>query len=174
MNRIGRIYQDPFFPECMVKTETREINRKFCKHTLQHIIDVARIAYIIMLEGGGLESFIEEHGLSGKPEAKDIIYAAALLHDIARWAEYETGEDHAAYGAKMASGVLSRAGFNRDETEIITRAIREHRRMGDNMSILGGYLCRADNLSRPCSQCEAKAECYKYDSMETGRKTLIY
>jgi HD superfamily phosphodiesterase len=174
VGRVDRILQDSFFQECMTRNQMREINRKFCKHTLQHVIDVARITYIIMLEKSDIKLFISEHNLSGREQAKEIIYAAALLHDIARWREYETGEDHAACGAEAAVAVLERAGFSREETKIITRAIREHRRMVEDVSILGERLCRADNLSRACTQCEASGECYKIDDMETGTKFFVY
>lgn len=174
MERVDRIFQDPFFQECMTRNQVKEVDRKFCKHTLQHVIDVARIAYIIILENSDIRLFINEHNLSGREQAKEIIYAAALLHDIARWREYETGEDHAACGAEAAMEVLERAGFSREEIQIITRAIREHRRMGEDVSILGERLYRADNLSRACTQCEASGECYKIDDMETGTKFLVY
>lgn len=174
MNRVERVLQDSFFQECMTRNQAKEINRKFCKHSFQHVIDVARITYIIMLEAGDLQKFIEEHQLAGREGGKEIIYAAALLHDIGRWLEYETGEDHASCGADLAVSILERAGFNRDETKIITRSIREHRRMGEDMSFLGERLYRADNLSRVCSRCEASYDCYKFDDMETGAKVLIY
>lgn len=174
MNRVERVLQDSFFQECMIRNQAKEINRKFCKHSFQHVIDVARVTYIIMLESGDFKKFIEENGLHGREAGKEVIYAAALLHDIGRWREYETGADHAACGAEMAVRILERAGFGRDETKIITRAIREHRRIGEDMSLLGEQLYRADNLSRACSQCEASQECYKFNDMETGTKVLIY
>jgi len=174
VNRVEQVLQDAFFQECMTRNQTREVNRKFCKHTLQHVIDVARVTYIIMLESGDFKKFVDEHSLGGREAAKEIIYAAALLHDIARWREYETGQDHAAMGAEMAVEILERAGFDPAEIKIITRAIREHRNMGENVSMLGERLYRADNLSRACSQCEANYECYKFDDMETGTRTLIY
>lgn len=174
MKRVDRILLDHFFQECMTRNQVREVNRKFCKHTLQHVIDVARITYIIMLENSDIRQFIREHSLSGGEQAKEIIYGAALLHDIARWREYETGEDHAACGAEAAVAVLERAGFGGEEIEIIARAIREHRRMTEEMSILGERLYRADNLSRVCTRCEASVECYKIDDMETGTRFLVY
>lgn len=174
MTRVEQILQDSFFQECMARNQAKEVNRKFCKHSIQHVIDVARVTYIIMLESADLKKFIEEYRLNDREAAKEIIYAAALLHDIGRWKEYETGEDHAACGAEMAVEILVRAGFNQAETNIIIRAIREHRRIGEDMSMLGERLYRADNLSRACSQCEASYECYKFDDMETGTKALIY
>ncbi len=174
MNRVAQVFQDALFQECMTRNQAKEVNRKYCKHTIQHVVDVARVAYIMMLESGDFKKFIEEHRLGSREAAKEIIYAAALLHDIARWREYETGEDHAALGAEMAEEVLVRSGFSPAETKIITIAIREHRNMGENVSILGERLCRADNLSRACSQCAASYECYKFDRMETGTKVLIY
>lgn len=158
----------------MIRNQVKEVNRKFCKHTIQHVIDVARVTYIILLETGDIKRFIEEHHLNSWETAKEIIYTAAILHDIGRWREYETGEDHAVCGAEMAVEILKRVGFTMDETKIITQAISEHRRICENMSMLGERLYRADNLSRACSQCEASYECYKFNDMETGTRILIY
>lgn len=174
MKRIELIMNDPFFQQCMEKNTAKEVERKFCKHDLQHMIDVARITYILVLEHGDFREFVQEHGLSSRQAAKELIYAAGLLHDIARWREFEAGEDHAMVGADYAQQVLRRCDFSPDEIKIIARAIREHRVVGENMSRLGEHLYRADNLSRACSQCNVKDLCYKFKDMETGGQLLVY
>ena len=37
------------------------------------------------------------------------------LHDIGRWRQYETGEDHSIIGAEMAEEILGRAVFSPQE-----------------------------------------------------------
>ncbi len=173
MTRVEAILEDPFYRDWVSQIRTREENRKFCRHDFQHFLDVARITYILLLESGAIKRFTEENDLHLKL-ARELIYAAALLHDIGRWKQYDTGEDHSDVSAELAAGLLAKAGFNPAEVRIITTAIREHRRRTENMSLLGEYLYRADNLSRMCSRCAAGDECYKYDEMETGRRVLIY
>lgn len=174
MYRVDKILNDPWYKKCLARNAAREEDRRFCRHDLQHMLDVARITYMLVLEGGSAgEAAAAGDRLSGDAAGKEVVYAAGLLHDMARWQEYETGEDHAAAGARMAGPVLDRAGFNAAEKEVITAAIREHRTGSRQASLLGRYLCRADDLSRPCSRCAARAECYKLDRMATA-SLLLY
>ncbi len=166
MYRVDKIFHDPWYIKCIERNALCEKNRRFCRHDLQHMLDVARITYILFLEGTGGGKMAAAPELECPvPLNKEVIYAAGLLHDIARWHEYETGEDHAAAGARMAGPVLDRAGFDMVEKDLITTAIKEHRTGGRKASLLGRYLCKADDLSRPCSRCQARRECYKIDRM---------
>ncbi len=174
MERIDAIVRDHLFRECLDKNRATEENREFCKHDLQHFVDVARITYILLLESDALVSFCQDNNLSSLQAAKEVVYAAGILHDIGRWHQYETGEDHSIIGAEMAEEILGRAVFSPQEIRIITRAIREHREQRQGMSLLGELLYRADNLSRACHQCSAKEKCYKFATMETGNLVLIY
>jgi len=174
MERIDAIVRDPLFQDSLARTRMFEQDREFCKHNLQHFVDVARITYILMLESGEIQQFIKEAGLSGPAAAKEAIYAAGILHDVARWREYENGEDHAPLGAVMAEEILERDGFKPQEIRVITHAITEHREQRTDMSRLGELLFRADNLSRACHECNARERCYKLSQMETGNLVLIY
>jgi len=174
MKRIDAIVRDPLFQDSLARIKEFERDRELCKHTLQHFVDVARITYILMLESGESQQFIKDAGLSGPAAAKEVIYAAGILHDVARWREYETGEDHAPLGADMAGEILERNGFNPQEIRVITHAIFEHREQNIQMSRLGELLFRADNLSRACHECSAQEKCYKFSQMETGNLVLIY
>ena len=174
MERIDAIVRDHLFRECLDKNRATEENREFCKHDLQHFLDVARITFFLLLESDGLVSFCQDNNLSSLQAAKEVVYAAGILHDIGRWRQYETGEDHSIIGAEMAEEILGRAVFSPQEIRIITRAIREHREQRQGMSLLGELLYRADNLSRACHQCSAKEKCYKFATMETGNLVLIY
>ena len=40
------------FRSVLTKTQQAEEDREFCKHDLQHFVDVARITYILLLESG--------------------------------------------------------------------------------------------------------------------------
>ncbi len=174
MQRIDAIVRDPLFQDSLSRIKKLEQDREFCKHTLQHFVDVARITYILMLESGQIQQFIEDAGLSGPETAKEVIYAAGILHDVARWREYESGVDHASMGASMAGEILERNGFTHEESRVITQAIFEHREQSIQMSRLGEMLFRADNLSRSCHECSAQERCYKFSQMETGNLVLIY
>lgn len=174
MERIDAIVRDPLFQDSLARTKKFEQDREFCKHTLQHFVDVARITYILMLESGQLQQFIKETRLSGPDAAKEAIYAAGILHDVARWREYESGVDHAPLGADMAGEILERNNFSPEEIRVITQAISEHREQRIQMSRLGEMLFRADNLSRACHECSAQERCYKFSRMETGNLVLIY
>lgn len=174
MRRVSLILEDPFYQECLIRNKSAEVTRRFCKHDFQHMLDVARIAYILCLESGDIIKFVTDHEIENKMTAKEIIYATGILHDIARWTEYQNGGDHAAMGAEMAVDIMIRCEFNENEINIITNAIRQHRSISEDVSILGEKIYRADNLSRACTQCEANVECYKFNDMETGQQALIY
>ena len=68
-----------------------EQNRSYCKHDLNHFLDVARICTITAYD----------HGI---PADKDIIYGAGLLHDIGRCNPRVEG--HEENSAKIAKEIL--------------------------------------------------------------------
>ena len=136
----------------------KEADRIFCRHNMAHVLDVARIAYILNLEEG--------YGLS-----KELIYAASLFHDVGRHVQYETGEKHAFVGARLAESILEDCGFDEVEVQAVVSAIYTH---GDKKIIsersLNGLIARADQLSRACYVCEAADQCNW--SEERKNKTL--
>ena len=159
--RFEKILKHKTFTELIKKTEERESDRIFCRHGMEHIISVARIAYIMALE----------HQLD---ISKDIVYAAALLHDIGRNAEYEHGISHSQAGADIAEQILSDCGYSQTETREIITAILSHRhdKFDTNASPLDMLICKADKLSRTCFDCTAYSECNW--SEEKKNKTLVY
>lgn len=173
VQRVGRILADGVYRHCLEQNAAREVDRPFCHHDFQHMLDVARICYILMVEGNRSKEFIKRHRLNTHQAAKEVIYAAGLLHNIGRWQQYDNGEDHASAGARYARPVLERAGFCPHEIEVITRAIASHRHGGPEGGLLGRLLCRADDLARPCATCAARDNYYKVERMET-REMLIY
>ena len=126
-----------------------ESDRIFCHHELDHLLDVARIA-CLMAEDEGLKA------------DRDIIYCAALLHDIGRAEQYENGTKHEIAGVPIARKILTECGADDDDIRIITEAIREHgnSKIKDNAD-LNGLLYRADKASRHCYICTAADKCHK-------------
>ena len=173
--RIEKIKIDTFYLECLSLNGDRERDRPFCCHDYQHMLKVSQISYKIINQNSQLDEFVKREGLSGPRSAREVIYAAGILHDIGRWRQYDTGEDHALAGAGMARAVLERAGFSIIETAIVIRAISEHRCIVPGQSYLGRVMCLADDLSRPCGDCDARLDCYKYEQVESIKeKNMAY
>lgn len=147
MNQINQIIHHPDYLAHIAKIGEWERNREFCRHNTSHFLDVARIAMILNVQEG--------YGIQ-----QELIYAAALVHDIGRWQQYESGEDHALASAKLAPAILKECGFSDAECEKIVSAIATHResRVKDEKN-LNGLLYRADKLSRPCYFCEQEKNC---------------
>jgi Predicted HD superfamily hydrolase len=174
LKRIELLLNDKQYNEYLKANTDEEKGIKYCQHGLQHHMDVARIAYILVLEHNDLGYFAKEAGLDSKLAAKETIYASGLLHDIAKWQEVQDGVDHAASGARLARDILPRAFFNANEIGLICKAIYEHRNISQNMSFLGERVHRADNLSRVCSQCEERSNCPKRGTREMSVMTFEY
>lgn len=152
MVRVNKIISDKKYLEYADRNQKAEKDRIFCRHDMTHYFDVARIAWILVLEEGlNLE--------------KEIVYAAALLHDTGRWLEYENGEDHAVSSARLSVEILERCGFDKIEIGRITDAIVSHRNPKSN-SDLSRILYKSDKLSRNCLMCKAIGECKKYRNGE--------
>lgn len=174
MKRIELLLNDSLYHTYMAYNAEEESEPKFCRHDISHHIDVARIAYILVLENNDLNFFVKESNLSDKLAAKEVIYAAGLLHDIGKWKEYQVGVDHASFSARLAREILPRVYFNDNEINVIARAIYEHRNLSLDMSFLGERLYRADNLARVCLNCVHQEECPKYDHQEINISGFEY
>ncbi len=147
MERIDKIVNHELFLYHLHANEAAEAQRCFCRHSMVHFLDVARIGMILNLEEG-LE-------LSG-----EWIYAAALLHDMGKHIQYENGTPHELASAEIAPAILKECGFDDKETGVIVDAIRAHRDVSvKEERNLRGILYRADKASRPCYICSAEKEC---------------
>ena len=146
MEKLNRILQNATFKNIIENINEVEKTRVYCKHSFEHLIDTARICYIINLE--------ENLGFD-----KEIIYTAAILHDIGRFEEYENGVPHNEASAKIANKIMAECGFSKDEIKIVTDAIYGHRIENDTIS-LGNILYRGDKLSRMCFLCNSEKSCY--------------
>lgn len=185
MPRVRAVLDHPLFQEAARGIALAERERPFCGHGLGHLLDVARIAWILNLE--------RELGLG-----RETVYAAALLHDIGRAEQYARGVAHDEAGGQLAERILGTVdadtGFPPAEREAIVAAVRGHRgRHGREPepvsapsaggaasaggSLEGGappadaltrLIGEADRASRACFACAARADCYWPD----GEKNL--
>lgn len=148
MERIKKIQMHTRYRELYDQLYEVEKERAFCRHTMEHFLDVARLMYIYNLE--------EQAGL-----AKELIYAAALLHDIGRLEQLTAGTPHDEASARLAAEIMGDCGFAAAEVAAVQRAVLGHRRKDSLASTdaLTRYLYRADKKSRNCFCCPAEADC---------------
>ena len=146
MDRVNAILRHPSFTAALERIAELEKDRLFCKHGMDHLLDVARLAYIFCFE-------------SGQKTDREALYAAALLHDIGRWRQYEDGTPHEQESARTAAIVLPECGFSKSEISLILDAILSHRTHSGEKTGFAGYIYRADKLSRRCFECAARRDC---------------
>lgn len=146
--RYNRIINHAIFVQEMDCIQKLEQQRIFCNHSMEHLVDVCRITYIMALE-------------NGEKLTKDLIYGAGLLHDLGRGAQYKTGVDHAEESARLARLILKDCDYSDEEIELIAEAILGHRgsKESGTQSVLGHLLYIADKKSRNCFACKASNEC---------------
>ena len=76
MKRLNAILCHPLYRRCYGRLEELEKDRIFCCHQMPHLLDVARIAYILNME--------QDLGLE-----KEVIYAVDSLPDGETFSEEE-------------------------------------------------------------------------------------
>ena len=89
MERLNAIIQHKRFRDVLFRLEQCEREREYCCHGIDHLLAVARTAQVLNLERGAGQS-------------RELLYAAALLHDIGRLAQYEEGIPHETAGVPIA------------------------------------------------------------------------
>ena len=99
MTRVDAVWNHPVYQERYRALQRAERDRAFCGHDLQHFLDVARIAWTVLLERGvaaphadvipeddaadGGAMVVDAAADAHCPKvARDVVYAAALLHDM--------------------------------------------------------------------------------------------
>lgn len=122
-----------------------ERDRIFCGHGPEHLLDVARLAWIMNLE---LELGYE----------KSVVYAAALIHDIGRAMEYRSGLSHEEGSRRLGARILPDCGYGEEEQKLILEAVASHRKVTEKQD-LNRILYRADKMSRLCLACRAEPLC---------------
>ena len=155
-DRIDKILSHELFLYHLQANNTAEADRRFCRHNMEHFLDVARIGMIINLQ--------EEMELPS-----DWIYAAGLLHDMGKHIQYEDGTPHEIASGEIAPDILADCGFPEEEIKVIVEAILAHRdaKTAEERN-LKGVLYRADKASRACFACEAEGDC----NWKDGKKNL--
>ncbi|GAA0078229.1 HD domain-containing protein [Clostridium sp. CTA-5] len=156
MNRVNNILNDEKYIYYLKRNKQYEITRQFCKHNLEHFLDVARIAEQINLE--------KNLGFS-----KEIIYTTAILHDIGRSFQYENGTPHEIASWDVGKYFLEKYKFNEEEIKLIKLGILGHR--DKESKGFSNLIYKADKLSRLCITCDAINEC---NWSEEKRNNNIY
>lgn len=126
--------------------EELEKNRIFCGHDMEHFLSVARITVILC----------EKNGIDADP---DVIYSAALLHDIGRIEEYTNGIPHDEASIVTAAEILGEIGCPENKKNEIIKLISSHRRSDNSDTVLEALFYTADKISRSCFSCKAKDKC---------------
>lgn len=157
MEKVNAILRHPVFTGHLARLEALEQSRIFCRHGLPHLLDVARMMWIAALE-------------RQLPATRDVVYAAALLHDLGRVEQIETGTPHHQASAELAAQILPETGFSEPEITQIQNAIACHRADGGD-NILGQLLYWADKKSRACWMCPARNECNWPDEKKNWKIT---
>lgn len=164
LDRVNEILKSKKFIEYVSELKRLEKNRVFCKHGIDHSLDVARISYIKVLENNFKFS-------------KEVIYAAALLHDLGRVDEYKHDIPHNVAGVKIAKEILNETTFTTKEKNQIVNAILNHRKKSNDYEFfhneedildddlndiikLSEIILSSDKESRNCFDCDAVNMCY--------------
>ena len=140
MTRVRAVWERPVFQRELARLEELEHDRPFCRHGAQHLLDTARIMWILNLEQG--------LGFS-----REVVYATALLHDVGK-------------AGQILESAPPDARFAPDDVDQMCLAIRGHRRLRPDASQLERLLFQADKASRACFACpaEVRAACTWPDS----------
>jgi len=158
MKAINQILKNHLFLECLKKTNEAEDTRVFCCHGIDHLLAVARIGYLYILE----------NHLSIK---KEMIYTVALLHDIGKWVQYQDGTPHEIASVALAKTILKESDFSQQNQEIIISAIQTHRTYQYEDHSLNYILWYADKQSRNCFLCPMNSQC-KWTESEKNKTIL--
>lgn len=146
-NRLNQILNHHLYKEYVWKTREAEQDRKFCRHDMRHFLDVARLSIILNVK-------------EGLEQDEELLYAAALLHDIGRFVQYQDGTPHEQASYKLAPEIIDDCGFDAQEKEKILSAIVNHRKKENSTApTMEGLIYRADKMSRTCYACDAEPEC---------------
>lgn len=118
----------------LIETYAMDQMSKLGLHGWPHVKRVVRIA-LRLAETEGVDC--------------DVVEAAALLHDVAKYHERNgSTTDHGQLSAEMAKELLRSAGFGQDKIEAVCHAIRVHTHVKKPNSIEAKILCDADFLDK--------------------------
>lgn len=159
MNIVTCLLHHDDFQQALNTIENNEQTRRFCRHGLNHALDVARICWILVLE-------------NHRNFTKETVYLAALLHDIGRSI---SNDDHDSASVRLAQDWLSDCQAPDNVIADVTSAIAAHRQRNAAIdpatATLGELLTLADKRSRSCFRCAAVSDCYWPETLKN--KTII-
>ena len=146
MKKVNEILSNKKYINYINEIEEFEKDRKYCRHNMGHFLDMARIAYILVLE-------------QGLDYSKEVIYGIGLLHDIGRAEEYKNNINHDQAGVAIAGEILKETSYTDYEKKIILNAIANHGEKNSEDKFMN-IIYRSDKLSRNCFECDAEKDCY--------------
>lgn len=150
MPRLNSVWNHALYQKYYKENEEIEKDRMFCCHQISHLLDVARIAYIKNLE--------DDMGLE-----KELIYTAAILHDIGKALQYKQKIPHEVAGEEIAREILETLpennAFTQEEQDWILEAVRGHRRKCAGMTEAACLFYESDKRSRNCFACPVSEMC---------------
>lgn len=144
MENFQIISQSKEYKKLLEELKELEKDRIYCRHNIEHFLDVARIMYIYVLE-------------DRLDYSKDLVYTTALLHDIGRVLQYKEGLDHDIASHNIAKDLLELTDFSKEDKELILDTILKHREASEGEFQRLFY--RADKESRLCFNCPARSTC---------------
>ncbi len=155
MKYTSRVLDHPIYKKFIREIRQLEADRIYCRHELEHGVDVARLAWIYYLEDSCGE------WMDKKKEIKDLIYTCGLLHDIGRVEQYKTGIHHSIAGIDPAMQILQDIQVPESWIKEIMNVVSEHSHGSvlDDKKNLEYYITKADHDCRLCFACEASDSC---------------
>ena len=160
LDLCDKLIRDDEYRNRYDRIQDAEQNRIYCRHDMEHFLNVARLAYIDSIEQ---QLHID----------KELIYLCALLHDMGRADEYEQGISHHEASVAYAGEILLRLGTDKSTIQAVCAAISHHGKRINLQEIdqdekqwntttdkqLAILIARADQMSRNCYICNQKDSC---------------
>lgn len=132
-----------------------EEDRRYCRHDLEHFREVGRIAGIVA-RNNKLDF------------SQDLIDTCALLHDMGRVEQYESGISHDKASVAFAREILFYLKCDEPYIQTVCEAIAGHSnrycageryKKAEELRSLGEIISYGDQFSRKCYVCQAASRC---------------
>ena len=171
MRRVNAVINHWVYQDYYKRIEKIEKDRIFCCHQMIHLLDVARIAYITNLE--------QNLGFD-----KEVIYTAAVLHDIGKSFDHDVEGTHVSLGVDLLKkykekdeviwGMEAHHGDTEPKTieAILVQAadIVSASRPGARKETVSAYIKRLQKLEEICDSYKGVDKSY---AIQAGREVRI-